>query len=249
MRRGPGDYVRCLEERPKLPKGTEERFTGYGVMGLPFDTAHVLCLRRWPASSLGSSYTSIWHRDPDGCWTFVQDAPPGRACTRYFGNAVRKVLQSPIAIDWSGLWDFTVLVQGEFNLEWQVSLGSSLTTRLMNLAGTLIPASLWRNETVLRVVGFAGGVVLGAGQLKLTGRVPNGQEFIANPRLVWTVTSSRALLNGEDLGSPAPLPEQAKIGDLWIPQRGRFFIGCSYLEAFDPSRHATVYFNPKADTD
>lgn len=54
------------EQRPKLPEGGEERFGGYGIMGLPFSSGHVLAMRRFPASSIGPTYTSIWHRDPAG---------------------------------------------------------------------------------------------------------------------------------------------------------------------------------------
>jgi len=30
---------------------------------------------------------------------------------------------------------------------------------------------------------------------------------------------------------------QVRLGDFWIPQRGRFFAGSSYLEPFDETRH------------
>jgi hypothetical protein len=43
------EHPRHLAERteasPSLPPGTEERFSGYGVMGLPFRSGHVLALR------------------------------------------------------------------------------------------------------------------------------------------------------------------------------------------------------------
>ena len=44
-----------------LPSGGEERFAGYGVMGLPFASGHVLAMRRFPASSIGPGYSSVWH--------------------------------------------------------------------------------------------------------------------------------------------------------------------------------------------
>jgi len=64
--REPADVVEDLERRAELPAGSEERFFGYGVMGLPFRSGHVLGLRRFPASSIGPGYRSVWHRDPQG---------------------------------------------------------------------------------------------------------------------------------------------------------------------------------------
>jgi hypothetical protein len=64
-----------VERHPELPSGGEERFAGFGVMGLPFDSGHVLALRRFPASSIGPAYTAVWHRDPAGRWAFWQDQP------------------------------------------------------------------------------------------------------------------------------------------------------------------------------
>jgi hypothetical protein len=82
------NMVEALERGGELPPGMGERFSGYGVAGVPFRSGHVLALRRWPASSLGRSYTSLWHRDPGGRWVFIQDAPPQLACPRYFGSAI-----------------------------------------------------------------------------------------------------------------------------------------------------------------
>ncbi len=42
-------------------------------MGLPFASGHVLAMRRFPASSIGLPYTSVWHPDPEGQSAFWQD--------------------------------------------------------------------------------------------------------------------------------------------------------------------------------
>lgn len=73
--RDPREVVAEIEAHPSLPEGSEERFAGYGVMGLPFSSGHLLVLRRFPASSVGPGYRSVWHRDPDRRWTFFQDVP------------------------------------------------------------------------------------------------------------------------------------------------------------------------------
>jgi hypothetical protein len=233
----PREIVGALERGVELPSGNEERFVGYGVMGVPFVSEHMLCLRRFPTTSLGQGYTSVWHRNPAGEWIFIQDAPPDRACSRYFGSAVDKSLSGEIKIDWTGPRDFSVTIEGDYSLNWQVSLGQTMATQMANGMGRVIPGALWRNRTVLNLVGAVGGLFLGAGHLSLTGKVPNGQRFVSNPRKVWSVSSSKATWCGQDLGEVGALRAQARIGDLWLPQQGRFFVGSAFLENFDPSRH------------
>ena len=84
------------------------------------------------------------------------------------------------------------------------------------------------------------GVALGAGKLRLTGRAPNGQRFIANPLLTWTVPSAKAIIDGRNLGAVAPLQEQPKLGDFWIPRTGLFAIGRAFFDAFDPEIHSAA---------
>jgi hypothetical protein len=44
-------------------------------------------------------------------------------------------------------------------------------------------------------------MALGTGRINLYGRTPNGHESIANPRRVWLVKSSRAIIRGVDVGA------------------------------------------------
>ena len=97
-----------------------------------------------------------------------------------------------------------------------------------------------RSEALLRAAGKAGSPVLGAGRMNLVGAVPNGQRFRANPKRTWVIESSRANACGRVLGEIGPLSEQVRLGDFWIPQRGRFFTGSSYLERFDATRHVSI---------
>ena len=50
----PRTLVESVEHHPALPSGPEERFAGYGVMGVPFSSGYILALRHFPASSVGS---------------------------------------------------------------------------------------------------------------------------------------------------------------------------------------------------
>jgi hypothetical protein len=218
----PAEIVEGLERELELPPGSEERFSGYGVMGLPFRSGHVLGLRRFPASSIGPGYRSVWHRDPHGRWTFYQDQPAELACTRYFGSAVDEVREEPIRIDWTG--PRTLHVETG-DLEWTLEIGSTPVTRLFNAVGAALPARAWRSPPVLAVMSRVAGTALRAGRVRLTGLAPNGQRFAANPLIVWVATASTATLGGIDLGEMGPALEQAQLRDFAIPQRGMFVVG------------------------
>lgn len=236
----PRELVTRLEQAPEVPQGREERFAGYGVMGLTFTSGHVLGLRRFPASSLGQGYTSVWHRDPEGHWKMYQNVPPDRACTRYFGSAVSEAIVQDINIEWPGPYDFRISIEGDCSLRWSLSLTSIPTTRFMNAIGGATPGALWRQPLFLKLMGGVASVALGAGHLALAGEAPNGQRFAANPRLIWTVSDSTASLDDQDFGGLGPLPVQARLGDFWIPQRGLFIIGSAFMENFDPARHQSA---------
>jgi hypothetical protein len=91
--KAPAQYAQAREDHPVLPKGNCERVSGYGVMGLPFASGHILGRRRWTASSVGDRFTSVWHRDPTGRWTFYESVPCQVACSRYFGNDVERFVK------------------------------------------------------------------------------------------------------------------------------------------------------------
>ena len=222
---------------PTLPGGTEERFSGYGVMGLPFRSGHVLGLRRFSASSIGRGYTSVWLRTPSGEWTFYQDVSPERSCARYFGPSLRRSVECPIEVRWTAADAFSVEIGGGRTLRWDVTLASPASIRAMNVMAAMMPVALWRSEGVLRVMGIMARHLLGTGRLALAGRAPSGQHFIANPLVAYTIPSSRAWVEGVELGDLGPIPEQDRLGDFWIPQRGLFVIGRALFEPFDPARH------------
>jgi hypothetical protein len=173
---------------PRAPRpastGTEERFLGYGIMGLPFRTGHVLGLRRFPASSVGHGYRSVWHRDPRGRWTFYQDQPAELTCTRYFGSEVDDVREGPIQIEWTRPRRLRVRA-GDGELKWIGDLGSTIATRLFNGVGSALPARAWRSPAFLQGMSRIAGLMLRAGRIRLTGLTPNGQRFVANPSTLW----------------------------------------------------------------
>jgi hypothetical protein len=208
-------------------------------MGLPLTSGHLLAMRRFPASSVGPGYRSVWHRDPRGRWTFFQDVGPDTACTRYFGAAVDEVVDATIDIDWSAPSEFSItVVGGEHRLDWRVTLSSSVATRLMNAIGSVLPETWWHRQRFLAFMATVAGPMLRAGKLRLSGRAPNGQQFIANPSLIWLIADSAATLDGVDLGDVGPAPTPGKLGDFRIPQRGLFAIGRAFFDP-GPSRLIT----------
>lgn len=224
----PAERARQVEENPQLPAEGCERVSGYGVMGLPFRSGHVLGLRRWTASSVGEGFTSIWHRDPAGRWTFYETVPSEIACTRYFGDEVDRVHVGPIALDWEDQHRLRVsTIDGA--VDWTLELGSTPVTRMMSVVGSALPTAAWRSRAVLAAMGRVGGWSLRAGTVKLTGMTSNRQRFDANPLRIWCVTESHAVVEGRELGPIGPLAEQAHLTDFYIPQRGIFAIGRVFL--------------------
>jgi hypothetical protein len=234
----PRDLIQRLEKNPQLPKGDGEILSVYGVESCPFASGDILCSRHVMASSFGPAYTAIWHRDPDGHWHFYQDVPPRLGCARFFGKALADITVLPIETRWDGPWRLRVVALGR--IEWQFDLRSTFATRAMNLMGSLMPDRLWKSATVLAAVAPVAGVALGAGKLRMTGRAPNGQRFIANPLLTWTVPSAKATIDGRNLGAVALLSEQPKLGDFWIPRTGLFAVGRAFFDAFDPEIHSAA---------
>lgn len=232
----PAHFARQAEEHPVLPRGDGERVSGYGVMGLPFTSGHVLGLRRWTASSVGEGFTSIWHRDPVGHWTFYESVGGSMGCTRYFGNDVGRVEVGPIDLDWETSNRLHVRTADEA-VDWTIEARSTHVTRCMSALGAVMPGAAWRSPTVLRAIGAMAGWALRAGRVRLSGETSNAQRFDANPVRIWSVTASRAVVEGDDLGPPGPLAQQARIADFCIPQRGVLAVGRVFVTSI-PGRAA-----------
>jgi len=220
--------IEALERTTALPDGAGDRFSGYAIIGLPFQSGHVLALRRFSASSIGPGYTSVWHRNPSGCWTFYSTVMPDLSCARYFGGQVERNVVTPIDIAWVDSMRFRIVVGTA--IEWHVALGTSLTTQLLNTVAGVIPERAWQMPAVLRLMGVAAKATLGTGRLNLTGLTPNGHRFIANPRRLWLIESSHAVVDGVSVGPMGPLANQTSLGDLLLPQRGLFAIAQARLE-------------------
>jgi hypothetical protein len=233
----PREVAGALENRAGPLDGQRERFRGYGVIGLPFESGHVLGLRRYPVSSIGPGYTSVWHRSPDGRWSFWATIAPEVSCARYTGEISDDTRQAAIRLAWPAPHRLMITAD-DVGLSWEVTFSATPASRALSVLAQRLPGHFLGKESVLRVLGPVAGTLLGAGRLALTGTMPNRQTFHLVPSHVWMVAASRAQLGATDLGRLAPLPRQATIGDLRIPQKGLLAFGALDLDPFSLARHS-----------
>ncbi len=156
----PRAWAERIERHPMLPDANAKRFAGYGVMGLPFASGHILALRRFPSSSVGPGFTTIWHRSPEGIWAFYSDVPPSRSCPRYFSGGTARTVLTPIHLTWLGDRVLTVQIADNPSLDWQITLDSTPTTRLLNAMGGFIPESVWLRRRFFALMGRIAGPML-----------------------------------------------------------------------------------------
>ncbi|MDQ2637111.1 MAG: hypothetical protein M3Y83_09565 [Actinomycetota bacterium] len=232
----PAEAAAAVLTDATLPPGDDERFVGYGVMGLPFASGHYLALRDFPATSFSPAYRSVWHRDPAGVWSFYATTPGQLSCARFFSSATtHDAIECDIDVAWLTPWSLLVRIAGV--LDWTIELTSTRATRLMSSVGSQLPTWAWTNRLALAAIGRAARPVLRGGQVRLWGSAPNGQRFMIAPTQLWAVAGSRASWQGADLGPVGPLDRQARLADFRPPQRGIFVVGSGHFESFDPDRH------------
>ena len=231
----PRDQARALERYARLPCSEAEAYAGYGVMALPFSSGHILAFRRFPEASFGG-YTCVWHRTPEGRWTFYSDGDAAHTCARYFGTELDESLVMEILVKWTGPANLTVEVP-QAGLEWSITFGATFGTRLLNAAGSILPRPLWSSKRALNWLARAASRLLNAGRIRLTGRMPSGQEFINNPFYIWVVESSTVRIGDVDPGPMGAVTPQAHFADYWLPQRGILAFGQVLCEPLDPARH------------
>ncbi len=209
---------------------------GYAIVGQPFESGDLLCLRCFPVTTFGPGYVSVWHRSPDGDWTVYTTVSPALSCPRFIGAAVSRVVETPIHAEWIGSSDLSVAVH-EANLTWHMHVSDTPVTTVMNAVMGLMPSALFRSDHVLSAMSLMSTALLGAGDLRLRGHMPNRQWFQAAPRKVWVVSEARATMAGRDLGAAKPLKAPVRLGEVPMPQQGLLMIGAFSFEAYSPSRH------------
>ena len=66
---------------------------------------------------------------------------------------------------------------------------------------------------------------LGLGDIKLAGQMPSGHFGILMPQRMYLIDDTTARLDGMNLGEPARVRQNPKIGNVPLPARGVFAIG------------------------
>jgi hypothetical protein len=235
----PQDTVAAVLANPMLPPGDDERFVGFGIMGLPFSNGHYLAMRQFPATTFAPPYLSVWHRNPSCNWTFYATTPGQQSCARYFGSATpNDAVQCDISVSWLGPWSVVVEIPGM--LHWTVDLQATRATRLMSTIGSRLSESAWTDPSKLKRLSRVAKRTLDVGDVRLTGRAPNGQCYSMATKQLWVIADSRAVLHGQDLGPSGPLMRQARLGDFHMPQGGIGRVGSGHFESFDPDRHQSA---------
>ncbi|MHB8661104.1 MAG: hypothetical protein ACYDH6_00255 [Acidimicrobiales bacterium] len=188
---------------------------------------------------MGDRFTSIWHRDPHGRWTFYESVRCDVACSRYFGSDVERAEVVPIDIEREGPHRLHVRA-ADGAVDWTVEMDSTPVTRIMSTVGSAIPLAGWRSRPVLLAMGAVAGRALGVGKVKLTGLTSNGQLFDANPLRIWRVVDSQAIVEGTDLGPMGALAEKAHMADFNFPQHGIFAIGRVFVTPITSAARASA---------
>ncbi len=218
---------------PEAMRATEWA-AGYGVFGVEFESGDLLALRHFPYSAIGA-YSTIWHRSADGIWRMYFDAPrPDLACPRYFSDALFDTEQASIELDWQDGRTLEARASRRHlvDLRWRVTLGSSARTSLLNAASGLMPPRLTVAPSAANAMARVADVVLGMGGFAATGRSPNGQRFLLQPKWMAPIRSSSARLNTRDIGALVTPKRAAAIGEFVVPRRPLFAVGWAY---FDPA--------------
>jgi len=216
-RSSPQWHAEVVERRAHIPTDDHERFVGYAVLGQRFRSGHVLALRRWPATSIGPAYTSVWHQLPDGRWRLYADAPAAQSCARYIDSATSSSWEGRIRLAWSDPYRLCVDVRG-VGLEWNIDFRRTWITRAFTAARAVLPDAALAADPMSRALEWMARA--GLGVTGLSGVMPNGHNYRALPRRIWLMDDARAWLNGVNLGPPQRGAVGARIGTLTVPTCG-----------------------------
>lgn len=223
------DLAARLERTRPLAHDPGEHFSGYGLVGLAFESGHVLAFRRFTASSIGPPFTTLWQREPEGRWSFHTNVDPSRSCPRYFALSPNDAHADELELSWRGAGELCIRAR-DARLHLVLRLSVSAATRGLTAAAPLLPAAVWRHAIASRLFGRAATHLLGTGPLTLRGRTPSGHRYHLRPRAVWRVQAAAAVLGGHDLGAMVPVPQPLALADFTIPRHGLLMAGAAVFE-------------------
>lgn len=223
--------------RDDPPWPGHEYVRGWGVFALPLDSGHVLALRVFPENDF-SPYRTVWHRDPEGRWSIHVDGPRlDTACPRYYGPACSHVGHAAIGIEWTGPASLRVTMDTP-RLEWTLTAAETPILRVLNAVSPRLPLWTWRHRSLVRARELLARRILGMGEISLSGPMPSGHAGILMPERMYVIVDATAVLDGEDLGRPARVRPNPRIGEVPLPARGVLAAGRGAWPILDRDEHA-----------
>jgi hypothetical protein len=216
-----------------------EQLTGWAIMGLPFESGHVLGLRDFGVSDF-APYRSIWHRDPAGNWSVHVDGPALEVgCPRWWGPALHEATLASIRIECVDARTLRVSM-AEPALDWTITLERRPMEGLMNLASAPMPTWSWRPRALRAMREVMGRGLLGLGRITMSEEAPAGVEAVLMPKVMYGVESSHATLGGLDLGGAVTAAAEPEIGRFRLPRRGVLAIGDFRARIADQGEYAAL---------
>lgn len=213
-----------------------EHYKGYGVMALPFSSGHLLGLRVFPENDF-APYISVWHRTPEGAWSIYNDGHSlETTCPRWWGPALKHAELTSIKLTWRGPNQLHVDMENP-KLSWSMSITAPLPMRLVNAINAAQPLWTWKPSPLLRMREWAAKWFFGMGNLRFSFVTPSGFDAIIMPQKSFFISSSDAILEGSDLGTPVKLPGNPTIGSVPLPTRPVFITGQAHAKYKDPEEY------------
>ncbi|HSJ23897.1 MAG TPA: hypothetical protein VK929_04370 [Longimicrobiales bacterium] len=206
----PRKYALRMERRHRHGTGGGEHFTGYGAMALAFQSGDVVALHRLTASSAGPPFVELWHRTPDGHWTFHSSVDRRRSVARYFANTAADVRCDDIEMRWTDGSALAVTAR-RARIRLALRLAGSPAANAASVLAGLVPESVWSLPTAARATRALVGAIMGVGPLPFSGTTDAGHTFHVRPLRLWRVAGAVCVLAGRD---PGPL---AALHDVSVP--------------------------------
>ena len=215
----PRDAAAAVNAHPVLPAGDDERFVGFGVMGLPFATGHYLALRQFPAtpSPRPTSRCGTATRPAPGPFT---PPPPVRRAAPATSARPRPTMPSSATSTSRGSRPGRCTSTSRGFCTGRSTGRRPPATRMMTAIGVRLPESAWTNPTMLGPDRPDRRAGVRHGEMRLTGTAANGQRYMVAPRNIWACHRVTGDAGGRDLGPSARWLRQARLGDFRLAATG-----------------------------
>lgn len=207
-------------------------FRGFVIPGMYFSSGYCLCLFNFSSTptDLGA-YSDIWLITPEEKRILYTDPEAAGAIVCTFHD-FHEVVGASLVWEWSTSETFHVGMEAMdgTTLDLQVSLGSSLGTRVLNAVTKITPRALMMTSPMVAISEISLNLLLGLGGLKIVGRTETGKAYLNEADRLAVVKEASARLNDRDLGKLTRPPKPILFGQVRVPNRALFSFGTLHLE-------------------